>query len=376
MPAVTCVVDAQDDDTASYSSVPYSEDVDDPNGDGSNSDGESRNSCWRLLRSPNAWAAVCFSVWLVWGLLLYTLRPWGHERKPYTLIEALYIMAQIITTVGYGDQTPVCPGGMLFTCIYILVAVVVLTSLLTALTEAVVQKQQKVMEDAIKASFGIGSSKRVSDSRGPRFRTESAIENNVVLPRGWANLLLNFGIWSLCVVIGAMFMFLHPDEIKEEEGLGKMIKSFYFSIITLTTVGFGDITPSTQEGKLFCALWMLCGVAAFANFVSSFSAVFMASRESQRLEKNEGDKILTDMDIDHDGKVGQSEFLAYMLHKHGIGDTVGAGSLCDIIQIITKEFKDLDKDNSGTLEFSELKKFDDKFLVSHKSGIGTQLNLQ
>lgn len=367
-----------DDDTASYASIGYTDDS--SGSDSVTSRGESGRFSWRAFKhllesSPKALAAVCFFAWVTWGLILYTMRPWGAEKKPYTFIEALYIMAQIITTVGYGDQTPVCPGGMLFTCVYILVAVVVLTSLLSALTEVVVKRQQHVMEIAIKKSFGIKASSSTPKSRGPRFRTDSSLERNVDLPRGWANLLLNFGIWSLCVVLGAMFMFFHPGELPDEEGRGKMIKSFYFSIITLTTVGFGDITPTTQGGKLFCAFWMLFGVAAFANFVSSFSAVFMARRESQRLKSSSRSAILKEMDVDNDGKVGQSEFLAYMLAKHGIGDTVGAGSLCDIIQIITKEFNDLDKDKSGTLEFSELKRFDDEFLLTHKSGIGTQLDL-
>jgi len=36
--------------------------------------------------------------------------------------------------------------------------------------------------------------------------------------------------------------------------------SLYFTIVTLTTVGFGDITPITQLGKLFTVLMILSGV--------------------------------------------------------------------------------------------------------------------
>jgi len=36
--------------------------------------------------------------------------------------------------------------------------------------------------------------------------------------------------------------------------------SVYFTIVTLTTVGFGDITPMTQLGKLFTVLMILSGV--------------------------------------------------------------------------------------------------------------------
>ncbi|MFC1537315.1 ion transporter [Gemmatimonadota bacterium] len=36
--------------------------------------------------------------------------------------------------------------------------------------------------------------------------------------------------------------------------------SVYFTIVTLTTVGFGDITPVTQLGKLFTVLMILSGI--------------------------------------------------------------------------------------------------------------------
>ena len=36
--------------------------------------------------------------------------------------------------------------------------------------------------------------------------------------------------------------------------------SVYFTIVTLTTVGFGDITPATQLGKLFTVLMILSGI--------------------------------------------------------------------------------------------------------------------
>ncbi|MFH1820900.1 MAG: potassium channel family protein [Methanobacteriota archaeon] len=44
------------------------------------------------------------------------------------------------------------------------------------------------------------------------------------------------------------------------------ISSFYFSITTLTTVGFGDLHPTTEISRLFTAIYVLLGVAiAFAT---------------------------------------------------------------------------------------------------------------
>ena len=39
------------------------------------------------------------------------------------------------------------------------------------------------------------------------------------------------------------------------------IQSFYFSVVTLTTVGYGDLHPTTEVFRLFTALFVLLGVA-------------------------------------------------------------------------------------------------------------------
>lgn len=44
------------------------------------------------------------------------------------------------------------------------------------------------------------------------------------------------------------------------------ITSFYFSVTTLSTVGYGDLIPSTDASRLFTACYIIAGVAiAFAS---------------------------------------------------------------------------------------------------------------
>ncbi len=43
--------------------------------------------------------------------------------------------------------------------------------------------------------------------------------------------------------------------------------SFYFTVCTITTVGYGDLVPSTETSRLVTALFALAGVSiAFASF--------------------------------------------------------------------------------------------------------------
>jgi len=46
------------------------------------------------------------------------------------------------------------------------------------------------------------------------------------------------------------------------------LDSIYFTVITLATVGYGDITPHTSLGKLFTIFYVLAGVGVIATFAS------------------------------------------------------------------------------------------------------------
>jgi hypothetical protein len=47
------------------------------------------------------------------------------------------------------------------------------------------------------------------------------------------------------------------------------VDSAYFSVVAVTTVGFGDIHPSTDVSKLFTIFYILCGVAIITSFLKA-----------------------------------------------------------------------------------------------------------
>ncbi|SHE70309.1 voltage-gated potassium channel [Microbulbifer donghaiensis] len=64
----------------------------------------------------------------------------------------------------------------------------------------------------------------------------------------------------LCVIFGA-FMFLVEGP---KHGFSSIPKSVYWAIVTITTVGYGDISPETPLGQAIAAMTMLIGYSIIA----------------------------------------------------------------------------------------------------------------
>jgi voltage-gated potassium channel len=66
------------------------------------------------------------------------------------------------------------------------------------------------------------------------------------------------------------------------------IDSFYFSVITLATVGYGDFTPKTTAGKLFTVVYILIGLGVIASFITALARYQRADRRLLRPLRRQG----------------------------------------------------------------------------------------
>ena len=69
-----------------------------------------------------------------------------------------------------------------------------------------------------------------------------------------------FAILLICIVLGAV-MYLVEDR---ESGFTSIPKSVYWAIVTLTTVGYGDIAPQSITGQAIASFIMILGYAIIA----------------------------------------------------------------------------------------------------------------
>ncbi|MHB8767053.1 MAG: potassium channel family protein [Deferrisomatales bacterium] len=69
------------------------------------------------------------------------------------------------------------------------------------------------------------------------------------------------------------------------EGLS-LVDALYFTVVTVATVGYGDITPATDGGKLLAVVLILAGVGTFLGlFASGTDYLIERRREERRRER-------------------------------------------------------------------------------------------
>jgi voltage-gated potassium channel len=83
------------------------------------------------------------------------------------------------------------------------------------------------------------------------FRISS--EDGVIFARILFTLLAIIFVYS-----GLIYQVEHPAN---PESFGTFLDAVYFSVVTMTTVGFGDVTPISESGRFLTILMILTGIA-------------------------------------------------------------------------------------------------------------------
>ena len=93
---------------------------------------------------------------------------------------------------------------------------------------------------------------------------------------------------SFVTFIGGAVIYVF--EAHENPKIDSLFDSIYWSLITISTVGYGDITPVTKEGKVLTMILILFGIG-FISFATSIIATAFA----EKLEQLKANKIFREM---------------------------------------------------------------------------------
>ncbi|KAI6681824.1 hypothetical protein NL676_035705 [Syzygium grande] len=278
-------------------------------------------------------AVILLVAYLSFGVAIY----W-YNRENFTatethpVVDALYFCVVTMCTIGYGDITPNTTATKMFSIMFVLVGFGFIDILLSGMVSYVLDLQESYLLRAAQNRSGkkdSGGSYLIDLKKG-RMRIRMKVA-------------LALGVVVLCIGIGVAVMHF-------VERLG-WLDSFYFSVMSVTTVGYGDRAFTSLPGRIFASIWLLVSTLAVARAFLYLAEARVDKRQRRIAKWVLGhDMTIAEFlaaDLDNNGFVSKSEYVIYKLKE------MGKVSEKDIFQICNK-FDRLDTGNCGKIGLADL----------------------
>lgn len=117
----------------------------------------------------------------------------------------------------------------------------------------------------------------------------------------------------LLLLVGLLVWFFERQKNAAQFG-GKTLhgigSAFWWSAVTMTTVGYGDKTPQTLGGRIVGLIWMFTAVIVISGFTAAITSTLTVSQIQTTV------KGIEDLRHVQVGSVGLSTSAAYLEHEH------------------------------------------------------------
>lgn len=253
-------------------------------------------------------------------------------------LEAAWVITQVVTTIGYGDITFQSDNSRWFMSFYILWLLVLVAYFMNQYLEKMWSKQADRLKHRLHALEASAADsrimKKIHRSKSDLLGTDKPLCDN----NAWRELAPPATLFFGHLLFGTFFfMWLEPcscsysnTKIEEctpetacEDGMRKdLATSFYMAMVTLTTVGFGDVTPATELGRAVAIPWMLSGILSTGMFVEALQTMFFSTRGNSD-DLNDEDlcrEIFDKCGGKSKGSLKKVEFLSFVLVNHALVD--------------------------------------------------------
>lgn len=115
--------------------------------------------------------------------------------------------------------------------------------------------------------------------------------------RAWAPLMAALCVAAAQLYIAAMMLYLIEGDTKPQ-AFGSIARAMWWAVVTLTTVGYGDVYPDSVIGRIAAGLVALAGIGIVAMptgiLASAFAEEFRERHEAAQRALNAGDREAAD----------------------------------------------------------------------------------
>ena len=190
--------------------------------------------------------------------------------EEWSILDSFYFMSSTMSLVGLGDIYPKTDKGKLYTSIFALVG-----------------------NSATLILFGVAIW-RLSDKIIEKYPFLTLLPKIVLIPMNEETnnmpsiklLICKTFIKLFTFLLVLIFIFALLFQSIED---WNFIDSFYFSVCTVTTLGYGDIAPVSDSGKILficCSLFGTCIVAKILNMIMNLMSEYHLRKYIKNLRKN------------------------------------------------------------------------------------------
>ncbi|KAK7414604.1 hypothetical protein QQX98_006541 [Neonectria punicea] len=233
---------------------------------------------------------IMFLMYLLLGALIFS------NIEDWTYLDAVYWADVTLFTVGFGDYSAKTALGRALMMPYALVGVISLGLVIGSIRSLVLERgrrrvdarmEEKKRRRVVKAMTRRGDddllepirpdsgppqpvrSEKVPATEFERRKAEFAlmrkIQTQTSSRRRWVAMAISTGTWLVLWLLGA-FIFVKCEEPYQD---WSYFEGFYFCFVTLTTIGYGDVTPVSNAGKSFFVFWSLLALPTMTVLISN-----------------------------------------------------------------------------------------------------------
>jgi potassium channel subfamily K len=286
---------------------------------------------------------------LILGYMSFGVLGFSCVFERWSLRDSIYFSVVTFTTVGYGDIRPGTQGGKLFSCLFAFMGIGIIGIALGYVGQTLIQAKVTALQTSPQSDESDDAQNLEKD------------EN--ILPTEPNPLFLElrrivsfFLPLTAMVAIGSFIVGYIED--------WTWVDSFYWCVMTGTSVGYGDFYPKTTETIWFCIFFIPISVGLMSAALGRIANIFV-EREIRKantkfLHREVTLEDLEAMNADGNGDVSPLEFVEHMLLVMNKVDQ-------QLLNDLHAQFERLDADGSGGLQQDDLEILTERKLTEYRS---------